>query len=53
MPAIEHKLNITEEEIPENIRLIALNQGECPKTKQETIEEFRNYILGKYQMKSI
>ncbi|KAM8715161.1 hypothetical protein ACLKA7_002241 [Drosophila subpalustris] len=45
MPAIEHKLNITEEEIPDNIRLIAQDQGECPKTKQETIEEFRKYIL--------
>ncbi|XP_064549100.1 alpha-tocopherol transfer protein isoform X2 [Drosophila montana] len=45
MPAIEHKLNITEEEVPESIRLIAESQGECPKTKQETIAQFRNYIL--------
>ncbi|XP_023163836.2 alpha-tocopherol transfer protein isoform X2 [Drosophila hydei] len=45
MPAIEHKLNITEEEIPENIRLIAEKQGECPKTKQQQIEQFRNHIL--------
>ncbi|KAL7740434.1 hypothetical protein ACLKA6_013228 [Drosophila palustris] len=27
------------------MRLIAQDQGECPKTKQETIEEFRKYIL--------
>lgn len=46
MPAIEHKLNVTEEEIPEPVRLVAEQQGECPKTKQEKIDEFRNYILG-------
>lgn len=51
MPAIEHKLNITEEEIPDNVRLIAQDQGECPKTKQETIEEFRKYILGEFRLK--
>ncbi|XP_030569805.1 alpha-tocopherol transfer protein isoform X2 [Drosophila novamexicana] len=45
MPAIEHKLNITEEEVPECIRLLAAKQGECSKTKQETIAQFRNYIL--------
>ncbi|EDW13468.2 alpha-tocopherol transfer protein isoform X1 [Drosophila mojavensis] len=45
MPAIEHKLNVTEEEIPEPVRLVAEQQGECPKTKQEKIDEFRNYIL--------
>ncbi|KRF77805.1 alpha-tocopherol transfer protein isoform X2 [Drosophila virilis] len=45
MPAIEHKLNITEEEVPERIRLLAEKQGECSKTKQETIAQFRNYIL--------
>ncbi|XP_051858493.1 alpha-tocopherol transfer protein isoform X1 [Drosophila albomicans] len=49
MPAIEHKLNITEEEIPDNIRLISEKQGECPKTKKETIAEFRNYILDQKQ----
>lgn len=48
MPAIEHKLNITEEEIPEPVHLIAEQQGECPKTKQEKIEEFRKYILSMY-----
>ncbi|EDW03189.1 alpha-tocopherol transfer protein isoform X2 [Drosophila grimshawi] len=45
MPAIEYKLNITEEEIPESIRLIAEQQGECQKSKQETIAQFRDYIL--------
>ncbi|KAH8273914.1 hypothetical protein KR044_003416, partial [Drosophila immigrans] len=45
MPAIEHKLNITDEEIPDYIRIISESQGECPKTKKETIAEFRNYIL--------
>ncbi|XP_046866761.1 alpha-tocopherol transfer protein isoform X1 [Drosophila willistoni] len=45
MPTIEHKLNITEEEVPEHIRRIAQEQGECPKTKQQTIEQFRSYIL--------
>ncbi|KAH8404823.1 hypothetical protein KR222_004793, partial [Zaprionus bogoriensis] len=44
MPAIEHKLNVTEEEIPEDIRLVAESQGECPQTKNETIAQFRDYI---------
>lgn len=46
MPAIEHKLNVTEEEIPEHIRRVAEAQGECPQTKKETIAQFRNYIAG-------
>ncbi|XP_017842120.2 alpha-tocopherol transfer protein-like isoform X2 [Drosophila busckii] len=44
MPTIEHKLNISEEEIPAKIRVIAESQGECPKSKHEIIAQFRNYI---------
>ncbi|SPP85475.1 blast:Alpha-tocopherol transfer protein [Drosophila guanche] len=45
MPAVEHKLNVSEEEVPEHIRLIASQQGECTKTKKQTIEQFRSYIM--------
>jgi len=46
MPTIEHKLNITEEEVPEHIRRLAQEQGECPSSKDQIIEQFRTYILG-------
>lgn len=46
MPAIEHKLNVTEEEIPEHIRRVAEAQGESPQTRKEAIAQFRDYIAG-------
>lgn len=46
MPAIEHKLNVTEEEVPEHIRRLAKEQGECQSSKGQTIEQFRSYIIG-------
>lgn len=46
MPAIEHKLNVTEEEIPEHIRRVAEAQGESPHTRKEAIAQFREYIAG-------
>ncbi|XP_030376714.1 alpha-tocopherol transfer protein isoform X2 [Scaptodrosophila lebanonensis] len=45
MPAIEHKLNLSEEDVPANIRVIAEKQGECEQSKKEIIEQFRSYIL--------
>lgn len=48
MPAIEHKLNVTEEEVPEHIRRLAQEQGECQSSKAQTIEQFRSYILGEF-----
>lgn len=49
MPAIEHKLNVTEEEIPEHILRVAEAQGENPLTRKETIEQFRDYIAGGFR----
>lgn len=49
MPAIEHKLNVTEEEIPEHILRVAEAQGESPLTRKETIEQFRDYIAGGFR----
>lgn len=46
MPTIEHKLNITEEEVPEQILRLAQEQGESPSSEAKLIEQFRSYILG-------
>ncbi|KAH8333951.1 hypothetical protein KR059_004790, partial [Drosophila kikkawai] len=45
MPAIEHKLNISEEEVPEQILRLAEQQGERPSSEAAVIEQFRSYIL--------
>lgn len=44
MPSFEYRLNL-EPELPDDIKKVAIEQGECEETRAQTIEEFRNYIL--------
>ncbi|TMW39904.1 hypothetical protein DOY81_015016, partial [Sarcophaga bullata] len=44
MPSIEYTLNL-DPELPEDIKKVAIENGECELLKSQTINEFRNYIL--------
>ena len=44
MPSIEYTLNL-DPELPEDIKKVAIENGECEMLKTQTINEFRNYIL--------
>ncbi|XP_013115257.2 alpha-tocopherol transfer protein [Stomoxys calcitrans] len=44
MPSFEYELNM-DPELPDDIKKVAIEQGECEETRIQTIEEFRNYIL--------
>lgn len=44
MPSIEYNLNLNDE-LPEDIKKVAIENGECELTKTQIIAEFRNYIL--------
>lgn len=44
MPSFEYTLNL-DPELPEEIKKIAIKQGECDETLVEKINEFRSYIL--------
>ncbi|XP_073821197.1 alpha-tocopherol transfer protein-like [Musca autumnalis] len=44
MPSFEYRLDLGPE-LPDDIKKIAIEQGECEETRTQKIEEFRNYIL--------
>ncbi|XP_037821206.1 alpha-tocopherol transfer protein [Lucilia sericata] len=43
MPSIEYNLNL-DDKLPEDIKKVAIENGECELTKTQMIAEFRNYI---------
>ncbi|XP_075151325.1 alpha-tocopherol transfer protein [Haematobia irritans] len=44
MPSFEYKLDLGPE-LPDDIKKVAISQGECEETRVQDIEKFRNFIL--------